>query len=60
MWSILLDLNVSREMLLVFSYYDRNSFQWNKDTWRRTIRNTVRRGTVEPLLEERLHLGANK
>ena len=39
---------------LVFSYYDRTSNQWKRGTWSRTIRNTVRRGTAESLLEERL------
>ena len=36
-----------RTTRLVFSYYDRNSGQWEKDTWIRTIRNESRRGTVE-------------
>ena len=43
-----------RTTLLVFSYYDRNSCQWKKGTWSRTIRNTVRRGSAESLIEERL------
>ena len=41
-------------------YYDRISNQWKKGTWIRTIRNTARRGSVESLLEERLHHGSNK
>ena len=41
-----------RTMRLVFSYYDRNSSQWKKGTWSRTIRNAARRGMVESLLEE--------
>ena len=45
---------------LVFSYYDRNSFQWKKGTWNRTIRNTGRRGETESLLKERLQFGTNK
>jgi ribonuclease HI len=49
-----------RTTRLVFSYYDRNSSQWKKGTWSRTIRDTTRRGTVESLLEERLQIGANK
>ena len=49
-----------RTTRLVFSYYDRISSQWKKDTWIRTIRNTGRRGTAESLLEERLYHGANK
>ena len=43
-----------RTTRLVFSYSDRISSQWKKDTWSRTIRNTARRGEVESLLEERL------
>ena len=49
-----------RTTRLVFSYYDRISNQWKKGTWIRTIRNTARRGSVESLLEERLHHGSNK
>ena len=41
-----------RTTCLVFSSYDRNSSQWEKGTWSRTIRNAVRRGVVESLLEE--------
>ena len=41
-----------RTTRLVFSYYDRISSQWGKDTWSRTIRNTTRRGVTESLLEE--------
>ena len=49
-----------RTTRLVFSYYDRTSNQWKRDTWSRTIRNTGRRGETESLLEERLQYGANK
>ena len=49
-----------RKTRLVFLYYDRNSSQWKKDTWSRTIRNVTRRGVTESLLEERVQLGANK
>jgi ribonuclease HI len=49
-----------RTTRLVFSYYDRTSNQWKRDTWSRTIRNTARRGAAESLLEERLQYGANK
>ena len=49
-----------RTTRLVFSYYDRNSSQWKKGIWSRTIRNAARRGVVESLQEERLQLGANK
>ena len=49
-----------RTTRLVFSYYDRISSQWKKDTWSRTIRNAARRGVTESLLEERLELGGNK
>ncbi len=45
---------------LVFSYYDRNSSQWKKDRWSRTIRNTAKRGVVESLLVDRMQFGANK
>ena len=44
-----------RTTRLVFSYYDKNLNQWEKDTWSRTIRNAVRRGVSESLLEERLY-----
>jgi hypothetical protein len=50
----------TRTTRLVFSYYDRISTQWGKDTWSRTIRNAARRGVAESLLEERLQIGANK
>ena len=33
-----------RTTRMVFSYYDRISGQWKKDTWIRTIRNAARRG----------------
>jgi hypothetical protein len=49
-----------RTTRVVYSYYDRNLGQWKKGTWTKTIRNAARRGTVESLLDERLHLGANK
>ena len=49
-----------RTTRLVFLYYDRISNQWKKGTWSRTIRNTVRRGAAESLIEERLHHGSNK
>ena len=49
-----------RTTRLVFSYYDRISNQWKRDTWSRTIRNTARRGAEESLLEERLYHGTNK
>ena len=39
-----------RTTRLVFSYYDRTSNQWKRDTWSRTIRNTVRRGVTESLI----------
>ena len=45
---------------MVYSYYDRKLGQWKKGTWTKTIRNTVRRGVVESLMEERLQTGANK
>ena len=41
-----------RTTRLVFSYYDRNSSQWKKGTWSRTIQNASRRGVAESLLEE--------
>ena len=49
-----------RTSRLVYSYYDRNSCQWKKGTWSKTIRNTARRGAAESLMEARLKLsGAN-
>jgi hypothetical protein len=54
---------IHRTTRLVYSSYDRASHQWKKDTWShssKTIRNTVRRGTVESLMEDRLQRGENK
>ena len=44
----------NRTTRLVYSYYDRSSHQWKKVTWSKTIRNTTRRGTGEPLMEDRM------
>ena len=49
-----------RTTRLVYAYYDRNSCQWKKGIWNRTIRNTVRRGVAESLLESRIQFGVNK
>ena len=49
-----------RTTRLVCSYYDRNSHQWEKGTWSKTIRNAATRGAAESLMEERLQLAANK
>ena len=49
-----------RTTRIVYTYYDRNSCQWEKGTWSKTIRNAARRGAAESLMEERLQLGANK
>ena len=54
------DGNNEQQVSVVFSYYDRNVGQWGKKRWIRTIRNTVRRGVSESLLEESLQFGANK
>jgi hypothetical protein len=43
-----------RTTRLVYSYYDRGTHQWKKDTWSKTIRNAVRREVVESLMEDRL------
>ncbi len=45
---------------MVYSYYDRSTSQWKKGTWTKTIRNEVRRGATESLVEERLQTGANR
>ena len=34
-----------RTTRLIYSYYDRDVLQWKKDTWSKTIRNTVRSGS---------------
>ncbi len=49
-----------RTTRLVFSYYDRSALQWKKNTWSRTIRNAVRRGETESLMEDRLQKGEDK
>lgn len=41
-----------RTTRLVYSYYDRNSSQWKKGTWSKTICDTTRRGVAESLMEE--------
>ena len=33
-----------RKTCLVYPYYDRNTGQWTKGTWTKTVRNTSRRG----------------
>ena len=43
-----------RTTRLVYSYYDRTTHQWKKDTWSEAIRNVVRKGTAEFLMEDRL------
>ena len=49
-----------RTTRVVYSYYDRSAHQWKKGTWSKTIRNTVRRGVTESLMEDRLQKGADK
>jgi hypothetical protein len=50
----------NRTTRLVYSYYDRGTHQWKKDTWSKTIRNAARRGSAESLMEDRLQKGADK
>jgi ribonuclease HI len=50
----------NRTTRLVYSYYDRTTHQWKKDTWNKTIRNTTRRGVAESLMEDQLQKGADK
>jgi hypothetical protein len=50
----------NRTTRLVYSYYDRASHQWKKDTWSKTIRNATRRGVAESLMEDRMQKGADK
>ena len=50
----------NRTTRLVYSYYDRATHQWTKDTWSKTIRNAARRGAAESLMEDRLQKGADK
>jgi hypothetical protein len=50
----------SRTTRLVYSYYDRTAHHWKQGTWSKTVRNAVRRGAAESLMEDRLQRGADK